>query len=65
MGVGRRFASIFKNALVSPETGLTLIFANIAAGDWCIAVGSSARGAKASAIRASAAIVLSYLPSFA
>ena len=35
------------NVLVSPETGLVTLFANIAAGDWCIAVGSSVLGQKA------------------
>lgn len=47
------------DALVSPETGLATIFANIAAGDRCIAVGTSAQ-AKASATRTSTAILPSY-----
>ena len=51
------------NVFVSPETGLVTLFANIAAGDWCIAVGYGAR-AKASAIRAPPRLPFHTLRSF-
>src|SRR6266403_2432370 len=43
---GRRHDS---HALVSPETGLTMMSANVAVGDWYVAVGSAVHGTNAAA----------------